>query len=417
MSLLKVISLPAFLLFILCLSPEPANARQSSPTVTDFLLTAFEDRNLSQYDAQMNFLKRRNYRYPVLDEVEVRMGNDELTYEDLQYALRIRPNNPWKIRRNNAFFNATKKELSLRKQLEYKENMYLRYELALEYFYNKELRDLIRKQLELISRQSSIMEENLESELFDARDYADAKINQVEAIEDLDQAGIELEEASLRISLLLQTDNLNWDDFNLISLQEIETVAAQVAGSELSSSELELISQEMEVARQEVRLEKSDFDIGYAQFEYFPFTNRDSEYGFSVGLNIPIFKENKPAIAERKLDEIELQNEYNTVQYEDSIQKVRDYTHLLNLIEHHQLIAKQKQQLNLPSMTRNLAESEDYDPLVILDLQEAILNLDEILLKSRQRIYMQYLEFLFSYDVLTREPLLNYLSQDLNPIR
>ncbi|HBX65021.1 MAG TPA: hypothetical protein DEG32_02265, partial [Balneolaceae bacterium] len=102
------------------------------------------------------------------------MGNDEQTYEDIQYALRVRPGNPWRIRRNNAFFNATKKELQLQKKLEYKDNIFLRYEVALEYFYNRDLADQIDERMQLISRKASIMEDNIDSDLFDAKDYSEA---------------------------------------------------------------------------------------------------------------------------------------------------------------------------------------------------------------------------------------------------
>ena len=294
------------LLGFLFLSVTTAGAQE---TVPDYLLTAFEDRNLQRYDAQQTFLTPRNYRLPLIDELELRAGNDELIYEDLQYAVRIRPANPWKVRRNNAFFNATKKELSLRKELEFKENLLSRYEDVLDYFFEQESYNLVLKQTSLTTQKATIFQQNMESDLFDAREFAETKIDQVEKLEALDDVLTEWNKVRKNISVIFGVSDFSWTEFESISVSTIDSLASVLAQTSISSKELELIAQRIEVARQEVRVEKADFDIGYIQGEYFPFTNRDSEIGYSVGITIPIFQNNRAQIAERRLDEIELRSE------------------------------------------------------------------------------------------------------------
>ena len=51
----------------------------SQSTPEDFLITAFEDRSLNEYQAQINFLNRRTYKIPLGDEFELRYSNDELS--------------------------------------------------------------------------------------------------------------------------------------------------------------------------------------------------------------------------------------------------------------------------------------------------------------------------------------------------
>lgn len=385
-------------------------------TVSDFLLTAFEARNIQSYNARINFLKPSNYRIPIIDELEIRAGNDELIYEDLQYALRVRPSNPWKIRRNNALFNATKIELDIRRKIEFKENLTNRYELLARYFFEKQIFDLVTKQQILVSKKASVFQENIESGLFDARDFAEAKLNQIEGLESVDDALVEWNQTQQRIAAVLRNTTFNWSSFNLISIEKIDAVASRIANSTLSSVELDLISQRIEVARQEVRVEKADFDIGFLQAEYFPFTNRDSEIGYSIGFTIPIFQNNRPQIAERKLDEIELKSEFETEQYQDSINKLLEYEHLRNLLLHHKMVEEEVDKIDLETLLNNLGRIEDYDPIAILDLEEGILKLDEILLKSQQRVLEQYLDFLFTFDVIIDQPLVNYLSDSLESI-
>jgi len=394
-----------------------ANSINAQETVSDFFLTAFEDQSLLTYDTRINFLKPSNFRIPVIDEIEVRAGNDDQTYEDLQYAFRVRPSNPWKIRRNNALFNATKKELDIRRKIEFKENLISRYELLTTYFFEQSIFDLITKQQLLISKKASIFQENMESDLFDARDFAEAKLDQIEGLEKMDEALVQWNQTQQRISTILNRTDFDWSSFNLITVDQIDNISSRISNSSFNSVELDLVAQRMEVARQEVRVEKADFDIGFLQAEYFPFTNRDSEIGYSIGFTIPIFQNNRPQIAERKLDELELKSELDNEQRIDSVKKLLEYEHLKNLILHHRMITEEVNKIDLETLINNLARIEDYDPIAIIELQEGILKIDEILLKSQQRVLEQYLDFLFIFDVIIEQPLINYLSDSLTTIQ
>ncbi|HCT52577.1 MAG TPA: hypothetical protein DF712_08955, partial [Balneola sp.] len=172
--------------FILVFLSSGWNTVFGQTTVSDFLLTAFEDLNTQGYDASIDFISPRNYRLPVLEDLEFRYSNDEFTLEDQQYAVRFRPGNPWKIRRNNALFNATKKELTIRKQIQYHENLEMRYELAAEYLLDIQLMDIEEQKYSLIQKRVDILSTNMESSLFNAKDFVDAKMDQVDAITNQD---------------------------------------------------------------------------------------------------------------------------------------------------------------------------------------------------------------------------------------
>ena len=409
-SLSKIILLLGFLLF-------PVKMVLAQESVSDYLLTAFEDRNLLRYDRQINFLNPGNYRIPVIDELEVRSGNDEFTYEDLTLAVRLRPSNPWKIRRNNALFNATKKELNLRKQLEFKDNLIARYEDILDYLIEEELYNLEKKESDLISRKAEILQQNMESDLFDAKDFVESKLDQVEVLENLDKILVEWNQTKQEISATFGTSDFDWDNFKLISVATVDSISSLIANYSTNSPELELIAQRIEVAKQEVRLEKADFDIGYIQGEYFPYTNRDSEIGYSVGITIPIFQNNRNQIAERRLDEIELKSDLENEQYSDSVNRLIEYEYLKSLIVHHEIVEQQIKEIDLDKLTQNLARIEDYDPISFLRMEEGILKLEELRLKSKERVLEQYIEFLSAFNAVIQLPLVNYLSENLEEIR
>jgi hypothetical protein len=396
--------------FIVSFGPLQTHAQTS---LADFLITAFEDANIQGFENSINFISPRNYRLPIIEDLEVRFGNDEFTNQDQQYALRFRPGNPWKIRRNNALFNATKKELSIRKQIQYKENLEDRYELALNFLLESRLLNIHEGYYDLISKRIEIFSSNMESPLFDAKDFVDAKLDQIDALNEQEETKVSMIRGRNAISTILQNTEFDWSGSSLISVSTIDSIADDILAREVSSLEVELITQQIEVARREVRLEKADFDIGFFQTEYFPFRDRNSDYGVSFGLSIPLFKSNKNQIAERKLDEIELRGELISEQYQDSISRIVEYEYLKGLINQHLSLLEQIEELDINRLSENLSRIVDNNPLTLLRVQEGALKLKELELKSYKRVLDQYLEFLITFDVLTSQPLTNYLIEEL----
>ena len=101
---------------------------------------------------------------------------------------------------------------------------------------------------------------------------------------------------------------------------------------------------------------------------------------------------------------------------QDSVNRILEYEYLKNLIAHHNQIAQQTEEIDLENLVQNLARIEEYDPIAILEMEEGILQLEEVLLKSKRRVTEQYLEFLYTFDLLTQQPLINFLSENLEPI-
>lgn len=391
---------------------------QAQITVSDFLLTAFEDISINEFDSQLDYITKSNTRIPVVDEVEVRMSNDERTYKDARYQLRLRPSNPWRIRRNNALFNARKEELSAEKRLLYKENLMDRYELALDYFELYELTKLNRDKMELAAKKNAIFIENTSSDLFNARDFAKAKVGQVELLQELNAIQTQANSTRQEIIIRMQESQLDWQHFALIDVEAIDSLSAIISAETYSSAELEFLAKRFETARRETEFEKADFDIGYIQAEYAPFIDADkTSLGFSVGVTLPIFRKNKPQIAERMLDQLRREEILDAETRIDSIDKAIEYGFLVNLIEQHFKLIKDIEHLNLDTLSINLARSENYDPIAIIELQEAAIMLDEMAVKSRFSVLKQYLDFLFTYDAILNKPLTNYLSKGLSSLQ
>ncbi len=404
------------ILFFVCLQNLSADV-SAQRTPEEFLLTAFEDLNTLEFSQQIDFLERRSYQIPLGEELEFRYSNDERTYSDARYQLRFRPSNPWRVRRNNALFNARKEELTLRQKIEFNENLYDRYARLTNYLFSEKKRSIAQQKLHQRNQLLQLFEGATESDLFDARDYVDAKLQLIEALEDYDQARIEVELISQEIKITLETDQFNWKTFELVTIATIEFVMADVLSSIYNSAELEYLTKQIEVANLDLSTEKADFDIGFVQAEYAPFRGAgETDIGFSFGITLPIFRNNKAQIAERTLDAIQRENEFISEQYQDSLKKVLESRFLEEQLSNHKKLLKQVEELDLSTLQRNLATAEDFDPISLLELQEGELKLNELVLRSYERLIEQYLEFLFTFDALATQPLKNYLANELTSL-
>jgi len=390
---------------------------KAQESLDDFILTALEDLNLQQYESQIQFLTKRTYSLPLIDKLEARFDNDDLTKDDQEYALRLKPNNPWKVRRNNALFNASKLELQAEKKILLNENLYWRYELALGYLIEQEAQATANAKLDIINQMATILSENQQSVLFDPKSYVGIKLKQIDALSTIGEIKQASNFYTQHITTILHTTQFNWDNVELISVENVEAHALDIIKNQLSSSEALLLASQIEVAKKEIRLENSNFDIGFIQTKYQPYSTNKSNFGVSFGINIPLFKSNKNKIAEGKMAEIALSNELVSTQHSDSLNRAVNYQYLLQLIEQHKMLEEQIDLLDLDSITKNLSLIQDNNPISYLELKEGILKLDELRFKSKKAVLEQYLEFLVAFDALAAQPLINHLSNHLEPLK
>ena len=95
---------------------------------------------------------------------------------------------------------------------------------------------------------------------------------------------------------------------------------------------------------------------------------------------------------------------------------ITEYEYLKSLITQHEVLIERIKELDLETLSKNLSQIEDNNPLTILQLQEGLVKLKELQLKSYERVVEQYIEFLSTFNVLTQLPLTNYLTESLEPL-
>lgn len=276
---------------------------------------------------------------------------------------------------------------------------------------------LLEQRYQLASKKLALFRENPQAELFDARDFVDAKLETVERLEEWEEANNEFINIQREIQLTLNSTDLKWHDFELISIEQIEELSKRILTQSIPSTELQLYQQRIEVAKIETSKERADFDIGFVEARLAPnLQNDDNQLGFAFGITIPIFRDNKDQIAERILNELELRNEYSDEASKDSVMKVLEFQFLQDQLSQHQKLKESVRKTNVDVLGDNLARSEAYNPIALLELEEGKLKLEQLLMRSQERVLEQFIEVLFIYDAMLSKPLINYLHKDLEII-
>lgn len=404
-----------FLLFaslIICKAPI-LNAQSG---VNDFLLSAYDDNNLNQFDSQIKYINQGDYGVPLIKKMELRYDNDKMIKEDQEYALRLKAVNPLKLKYNNAVFNASKKQLETERQISINLNLYNRYELAMGYMIEDEASKISEKQLKLTNQIVDILTENQQSALFDPQDYVDLKLKQIEAIKKTTDTKQRNLLYTQNIASMLSTTSFDWSNFELISVQTLEKNVHLIANRQNNSLNSALLANKIDVTKKELKLDNYDLDLGFFQTKYIPYTTNKSKFGITFGVNIPLFKPKKNKVAESKLKELSLYDELDYTEKIDSINRSISTQFLLKLIDEYYELEQQVEELDIDSISKNMGKIQSNNPLTHLEMKLGVLKLEELLLKSKKAILEQYLEFLMAFDALVTPPLINHISENLEPL-
>ncbi len=409
-------SVAHIIFLILALSAATTSWTTAQNNVNDFLLSAFYDTNLNQFDSQIRYLNQGGYGVPLISKMELRFDNDKLIKSDQEYALRVKATNPFLLKYNNEVFKASKKELQTEKEIYINENLFLRYELAINYLMEKEASDISRRKLELTNQIVQILTENQQSALFDPEDYVNLKLKQIEAIKSATDTKQKSLLYSQNIHALTGSGTIDWSYFELISVKTIEKNINNIISRHIPSLESKLLIDKIEIARKEYKMEKSDFDLGFFQTKYIPYSTTKSKFGVTFGVNIPLFRPKQNKAAENKLNELALIDELDNIQKMDSLSRNLNVEYLLKLIEEHHELKEQIKVLDIENISKNMSRIQSNNPITHLEMKMGILKLEDLLLQSKKAILEQYLEFLMSYDALSAAPLINHLSENLEPL-
>jgi len=335
-----------------------------------------------------------------------------------EYALRFTPANPWEIRNNNRYFKAYQSSLLFERDLILKEALTKRYVQIIYILYYSELKLLLDDMRQLVDNQVAILEKQQTSSFFDADDYVELKMKQLNRMVEVEEADFELQNQQQRVVRLYPEAHgqaLTWNLDAVISIDRLESVVDSLTKASLVSASVEYQKQKIEMASREYALEKANINVGFLQTEFDQrrVEQDRSPINISFGVTIPITNPNKGDMAKRKLEMIEAEYDLEEAKHESQTDRVILQENVGNLIQRYRSLQLKIDQLEKGNLIQSLSALKGGDPLIVAQYREDIVKLEMLLLKLKREIYFAYIEYLSLADNLQQQPLVNYLSQNL----
>lgn len=390
-------------------------------TVSEFLRSAKDDREVRLFEEQLSYLQQKPYQLSPLQKLEVRTRSNQLDPARQDYALRLNPANPWEVRHNNNYFKEFQLVLATRKAIVLKEVLAARYKLVIDFMYYRELKALAEEDKKLAEAALAVLGMQQYSDSFKGDDFVKLNLEHLNKVVALEEVSFEMDNQMDQIvekHPAAFDQNIEWDYQRILSIDQIEKVVDSLFTAEGSNIALAYQEGKVNLANQEFKLEKSNINVGFLQTQYEPYRIEQNRkpWNISMGITIPIANPNKGDMTKRKLEVIEAQYDLDEKRGELQSQRVMLHRRLKNLITRYRLTKLKMDELRNGTLAKTLTEMKGNNPLAAIQFNANTLKLQGIVLKLRQSILSTYIEFLSSTDRLQQHPITNYMSSDFEEI-
>lgn len=390
-------------------------------TVSEFLRSAKDDREVRLFEEQLSYLQQKPYQLSPLQKLEVRTRSNQLDPARQDYALRLNPANPWEVRHNNNYFKEFQLVLATRKAIVLKEVLAARYKLVIDFMYYRELKALAEEDKKLAEAALAVLGMQQYSDSFKGDDFVKLNLEHLNKVVALEEVSFEMDNQMDHIvekHPAAFDQNIEWDYQRILSIDQIEMVVDSLFTAEGSNIALAYQEGKVNLANQEFKLERSNINVGFLQTQYEPYRIEQNRkpWNISMGITIPIANPNKGDMTKRKLEVIEAQYDLDEKRGELQSQRVMLHRRLKNLITRYRLTKLKMDELKNGTLAKTLTEMKGNNPLAAIQFNANTLKLQGIVLKLRQSILSTYIEFLSSTDRLQQHPITNYMSSDFEEI-
>ncbi len=375
--------------------------------VDQVLQQAVNDTRLSSINRQLSYYRSNSFKSPAIRELELRVRGNNFDSSPDNFALRLGILNP-KERTANNTFNVAKENYLLKTK-----------DHLLNEILSEKYNGLINN-YDLVITLSLLQEEKNQIKAFELaqkgvlalNDWINLDQNLLEL--GLKQADFESlihaknSEFMINDSLFL---NVDWDEFELVSLDEIKNTIA-LHSNKSFFLEVDLASEKLHLDRLKLNIDYAEsWNIGFFQAGY------DMDGGgtlkkqmdYRIGITIPLFNEDKPKL---KREELNLMGTAVELKHLEEINVLIDRQRMKqfnDLVLRYEMLLQKEQELS------NLAAAGVDGIDGFLALSKYMTSVKKSLHKTNIKILLLYIEILEKKGVLGAEPYLNYLSKELNP--
>lgn len=375
--------------------------------VDQVLQQAAYDTRLSSINQQLSYYRSNSFKSPAIRELELRVRGNNFDSSPDNFALRLGILNP-KERTANNIFNVAKENYLLKTK-----------DHLLNEILSEKYNGLINN-FDLVITLSLIQEEKNQIKAFELAQKGVLALNDWIKLDQnllelgLKQADFESlihaknSEFMINDSLFL---NVDWDEFELVSLDEIKNTIA-LHNHKSFFLEVDLASGKLHLDRLKLNIDYAEsWNIGFFQAGY------DMDGGgalkkqmdYRIGITIPLFNEDKPKL---KREELKLMGTAVELKHLEEINVLIDRQRMKqfnDLVLRYEMLLQKEQELS------NLAAAGVDGIDGFLALSKYMTSVKKSLHKTNIKILLLYIEILEKKGILGAEPYLNYLSKELNP--
>ena len=375
--------------------------------VDQVLQQAAYDTRLSSINQQLSYYRSNSFKSPAIRELELRVRGNNFDSSPDNFALRLGILNP-KERTANNIFNVAKENYLLKTK-----------DHLLNEILSEKYNGLINN-FDLVITLSLMQEEKNQIKAFELAQKGVLALNDWIKLDQnllelgLKQADFESlihaknSEFIINDSLFL---NVDWDEFELVSLDEIKNTIA-LHNHKSFFLEVDLASGKLHLDRLKLNIDYAEsWNIGFFQAGY------DMDGGgtlkkqmdYRIGITIPLFNEDKPKL---KREELNLMGTAVELKHLEEINVLIDRQRMKqfnDLVLRYEMLLQKEQELS------NLAAAGVDGIDGFLALSKYMTSVKKSLHKTNIKILLLYIEILEKKGVLGAEPYLNYLSKELNP--
>jgi hypothetical protein len=375
--------------------------------VDQVLQQAAYDTRLSSINQQLSYYRSNSFKSPAVRELELRVRGNNFDSSPDNFALRLGILNP-KERTANNIFNVAKENYLLKTK-----------DHLLNEILSEKYNGLINN-FDLVITLSLMQEEKNQIKAFELAQKGVLALNDWIKLDQnllelgLKQADFESlihaknSEFIINDSLFL---NVDWDEFELVSLDEIKNTIA-LHNHKSFFLEVDLASGKLHLDRLKLNIDYAEsWNIGFFQAGY------DMDGGgalkkqmdYRIGITIPLFNEDKPKL---KREELKLMGTAVELKHLEEINVLIDRQRMKqfnDLVLRYEMLLQKEQELS------NLAAAGVDGIDGFLALSKYMTSVKKSLHKTNIKILLLYIEILEKKGILGAEPYLNYLSKELNP--
>lgn len=367
-----------------------------------------------------DFASTLNYRLPVVREINLRYGRDDISNSRQQFAANFDFNGIRVIQANQSMKRVQKNLFDAQYNQLLARLLYERYNnISDAFFAQKSIKD--QKELDaLLSQKSVFLKKSLQSGLpIKVKDIVDTENDIQDLRVEMKNTGGILDVSLLNIKKYLGTEKPLLVEFgDYISVDKIESMLASIEKKEnIQTADMKIKQARIDLAITELRADKAAFNQVFDGFQVV-YDHRPSSdnawsqnYSYRFGFNIPLKGNFRPKENKLLLELKQAENEFELENYSNQ-KTVKEYLGKTESLIKQYRLAVEGLENGLANTLLN-ADNVSLDPSDIIDLKIIQQKKQLEVLKLEYELNKSYIELLHVSGTIASIPKKNYLSNEL----